>query len=133
MVVRGKKGETMQMKMSIEILLCIFLSLSFFQSYEASLFSLYNVSYSLLIHSLRWKVLCYVRDRKLSISVFRDFVQLAKAVGNGYEAALDVFNWRKAEMGVPLKTGPQEGFSFFITLTDGKSKPTFQSAGNLLP
>ncbi|XP_010134604.1 PREDICTED: intraflagellar transport protein 140 homolog [Buceros rhinoceros silvestris] len=48
-----------------------------------------------------------------------DFVQLAKTVVSGYEVALDMFNWRKAEMGIPLKMGPQEGFSFFITLTDG--------------
>ncbi|XP_067407526.1 intraflagellar transport protein 140 homolog isoform X3 [Emydura macquarii macquarii] len=30
-----------------------------------------------------------------------------------------MFNWRKAGMGVPLKVGPQEGLSFFISLTDG--------------
>lgn len=36
-----KKGGTMQMKTNIEILVCIFLSLSFFQLvYETSLFSL---------------------------------------------------------------------------------------------
>lgn len=60
-------------------------------------------------------------------------MQLAKAAVSGDEKALDMFNWRKAGTGAPLKIGPQEGLSFFITLTDGKSKPTFQSAGNLLP
>uniref|UniRef100_A0A8D0HMH8 Intraflagellar transport protein 140 homolog n=1 Tax=Sphenodon punctatus TaxID=8508 RepID=A0A8D0HMH8_SPHPU len=48
-----------------------------------------------------------------------DMVQLAKAAVSGDEKALDMFNWRKAGMGVPLKVGPQEGLSFFISVTDG--------------
>lgn len=48
-----------------------------------------------------------------------DFVQLAKAAVSGDEKALDMFNWRKSGMGVPLKMGPQEGLSFFVSLTDG--------------
>ncbi|NXG36120.1 IF140 protein, partial [Dromaius novaehollandiae] len=48
-----------------------------------------------------------------------DFMQLAKAAVSGDEKALDMFNWRKAGTGPPLKMGPQEGLSFFITLTDG--------------
>ncbi|KAM7091574.1 intraflagellar transport protein 140 homolog isoform 3-T5 [Ciconia maguari] len=61
----------------------------------------------------------------LSHCVFRppppgeDFVQLAKAAVGGDEKALDMFNWRKAGTGAPLKMGLQEGLSFFITLTDG--------------
>lgn len=114
------------MKTSIKILLCILLSLSFSQLvYETSLFLLYHILYELLVHSLRWKVLCYVRNWKLSISVFRDFVQLAKAAVSGDEKALDMFNWRKTGTGSPLKTRFQEGLSFFITLTDGESKTTF--------
>lgn len=41
---------------------------------------------------------------------------------SGDEKALDMFNWRKAGAGAPLKMGLQEGLSFFIALTDGKSK-----------
>ncbi|NXH98407.1 IF140 protein, partial [Pachycephala philippinensis] len=48
-----------------------------------------------------------------------DFVQLAKAAVSGDEKALDMFNWKKAGVGPPLKTAVQEGLSFFITLTDG--------------
>ncbi|KAM9015945.1 intraflagellar transport protein 140 homolog isoform 3-T4 [Ara ararauna] len=48
-----------------------------------------------------------------------DFVQLAKAAVSGDEKALDMFNWRKAGAGAPLKMGLQEGLSFFIALTDG--------------
>ncbi|NWU83920.1 IF140 protein, partial [Onychorhynchus coronatus] len=48
-----------------------------------------------------------------------DFVQLAKAAVSGDEKALDMFNWRKAGKGSPLKMAVQEGLSFFITLTDG--------------
>ncbi|XP_068003113.1 intraflagellar transport protein 140 homolog isoform X1 [Melanerpes formicivorus] len=61
----------------------------------------------------------------LSHCVFRppppgeDFVQLAKAAVSGDEKALDMFNWRKAGTGAPVKMGLQEGVSFFITLTDG--------------
>ncbi|NXV35214.1 IF140 protein, partial [Rissa tridactyla] len=61
----------------------------------------------------------------LSHCVFRppppgeDLVQLAKAAVGGDEKALDMFNWRKAGTGAPLKMGLQEGLSFFITLTDG--------------
>ncbi|XP_061850037.1 intraflagellar transport protein 140 homolog isoform X2 [Colius striatus] len=61
----------------------------------------------------------------LSHCVFRppppgeDFVQLAKAAVSGDEKALDMFNWRKAGTGAPLKMRLQEGLSFFITLTDG--------------
>ncbi|NWR42554.1 IF140 protein, partial [Regulus satrapa] len=49
----------------------------------------------------------------------QDFVQLAKAAVSGDEKALDMFNWKKAGIGPPLKTAVQEGLSFFITLTDG--------------
>uniref|UniRef100_A0A8C0GA75 Intraflagellar transport protein 140 homolog n=1 Tax=Chelonoidis abingdonii TaxID=106734 RepID=A0A8C0GA75_CHEAB len=61
----------------------------------------------------------------LSHCIFRppspgeDLVQLAKAAVSGDEKALDMFNWRKAGIGVPLKVGPQEGLSFFISVTDG--------------
>ncbi|NXC31540.1 IF140 protein, partial [Campylorhamphus procurvoides] len=48
-----------------------------------------------------------------------DFVQLAKAAVSGDEKALDMFNWRKAGVGSPLKVAVQEGLPFFITLTDG--------------
>ncbi|NXU33682.1 IF140 protein, partial [Drymodes brunneopygia] len=48
-----------------------------------------------------------------------DFIQLAKAAVSGDEKALDMFNWKKAGIGPPLKTAVQEGLSFFITLTDG--------------
>ncbi|NWT55385.1 IF140 protein, partial [Erythrocercus mccallii] len=48
-----------------------------------------------------------------------DFVQLAKAAVRGDEKALDMFNWKKAGIGPPLKMAVQEGLSFFITLTDG--------------
>ncbi|XP_062359436.1 intraflagellar transport protein 140 homolog [Cinclus cinclus] len=48
-----------------------------------------------------------------------DFVQLAKAAVSGYEKTLDMFNWKKAGTGPPLKMAVQEGLSFFITLTDG--------------
>ncbi|NXU84217.1 IF140 protein, partial [Xiphorhynchus elegans] len=48
-----------------------------------------------------------------------DFVQLAKAAVSGDEKALDMFNWRKAGVGSPLKMAVQEGLPFFITLTDG--------------
>ncbi|NWR76137.1 IF140 protein, partial [Centropus unirufus] len=61
----------------------------------------------------------------LSHCVFRppppgqDLVQLARAAVGGDEAALDMFNWRKAGTGAPLGTGLQEGLSFFIALTNG--------------
>ncbi|NWH59769.1 IF140 protein, partial [Geococcyx californianus] len=61
----------------------------------------------------------------LSHCVFRptppgeDLVQLAKAAVGGDEAALDMFNWRKAGTGAPLNTGLQKELSFFIALTDG--------------
>ncbi|XP_054848420.1 intraflagellar transport protein 140 homolog [Eublepharis macularius] len=61
----------------------------------------------------------------LSCCVFRppppgeDLVQLAKAAVSGDEKALDMFNWRKSGMGMPLKMGPQEGLSFFIGMSDG--------------
>ncbi|XP_053897923.1 intraflagellar transport protein 140 homolog isoform X3 [Malaclemys terrapin pileata] len=61
----------------------------------------------------------------LSHCIFRppspgeDLVQLAKAAVSGDEKALDMFNWRKAGIGLPLKVGPQEGLSFFISVTDG--------------
>lgn len=47
---------------------------------------------------------------------------------SGDEKALDMFSWKKAGIGPPLKTAVQEGLSFFITLTDGKSKTTFPFA-----
>ncbi|XP_059935422.1 intraflagellar transport protein 140 homolog isoform X4 [Mesoplodon densirostris] len=48
-----------------------------------------------------------------------DLVQLAKAAVSGDEKALDKFNWRKSGFGSFLKMGPQEGLSFFVSLTDG--------------
>uniref|UniRef100_A0ABM5F0W3 Intraflagellar transport protein 140 homolog n=1 Tax=Pogona vitticeps TaxID=103695 RepID=A0ABM5F0W3_9SAUR len=63
--------------------------------------------------------------KPLSYCIFRppppgeDLVQLAKAAVSGDEKALDMFNWRKGGMGMPLKMGPQEGLSFFISMTDG--------------
>ncbi|XP_044289062.1 intraflagellar transport protein 140 homolog isoform X3 [Varanus komodoensis] len=63
--------------------------------------------------------------KPLNYSIFRppppgeDLVQLAKAAVSGDEKALDMFNWRKSGMGMPLKMGPQEGLSFFISMTDG--------------
>nr|XP_033696554.1 intraflagellar transport protein 140 homolog isoform X4 [Tursiops truncatus] len=48
-----------------------------------------------------------------------DLVQLAKAAVSGDEKALDKFNWRKCGFGSFLKMGPQEGLSFFVSLTDG--------------
>ncbi|XP_025043975.2 intraflagellar transport protein 140 homolog isoform X2 [Pelodiscus sinensis] len=63
--------------------------------------------------------------KQLSHCIFRppppgeDLVQLARAAVSGDEKALDMFNWRKGGMGVPLKVGPQEGLSFFIGVTDG--------------
>nr|XP_060642367.1 intraflagellar transport protein 140 homolog isoform X1 [Anolis sagrei ordinatus]XP_060642368.1 intraflagellar transport protein 140 homolog isoform X1 [Anolis sagrei ordinatus] len=63
--------------------------------------------------------------KHLNCCIFRppppgeDLVQLAKAAVSGDEKALDMFNWRKAGMGMPLKMGPQEGLSFFISTTDG--------------
>lgn len=44
---------------------------------------------------------------------------------SGDEKALDMFNWKRAGIGSPLKMAVQEGLSFFITLTDGKRKTTF--------
>ncbi|XP_053132123.1 intraflagellar transport protein 140 homolog [Hemicordylus capensis] len=63
--------------------------------------------------------------KHLSHCIFRppppgeDLIQLAKAAVSGDEKALDMFNWRKSGMGVPLKMGPQEGLSFFVSVTDG--------------
>ncbi|XP_057632791.1 intraflagellar transport protein 140 homolog isoform X2 [Chionomys nivalis] len=48
-----------------------------------------------------------------------DLVQLAKAAVSGDEKALDMFNWRKSSFGSFLKTGSQEGLSFFVSLMDG--------------
>ncbi|XP_041073639.1 intraflagellar transport protein 140 homolog isoform X1 [Polyodon spathula] len=48
-----------------------------------------------------------------------DLVQLARAAVSGDENALDMFNWRKAGKGGPLKLGPQEGMTFFISTADG--------------
>uniref|UniRef100_A0A8B9VYJ2 Intraflagellar transport protein 140 homolog n=1 Tax=Anas zonorhyncha TaxID=75864 RepID=A0A8B9VYJ2_9AVES len=70
-------------------------------------------------------VLKHEYGKRLSHCIFRppppgeDFVQLAKAAVSGDEKALDMFNWRKAGTGAPLKMGLQEGLSFFVTLTDG--------------
>lgn len=50
----------------------------------------------------------------------RDLVQLAKAAVSGDEKALDMFNWRKSSFGSFLKTGSQEGLSFFVSLMDGE-------------
>ncbi|XP_037013024.2 intraflagellar transport protein 140 homolog [Artibeus jamaicensis] len=48
-----------------------------------------------------------------------DLVQLAKAAVSGDEKALDMFNWRKSGFGSFLKTGSQEGLSFFVSLIGG--------------
>ncbi|XP_048350959.1 intraflagellar transport protein 140 homolog isoform X2 [Sphaerodactylus townsendi] len=62
---------------------------------------------------------------QLSQCIFRppppseDLVQLAKAAVSGDEKALDMFNWRKSGVGMPLKVGPQEGLSLFIGVSDG--------------
>ncbi|MGH0139831.1 UNVERIFIED_CONTAM: hypothetical protein FKN15_009952 [Acipenser sinensis] len=48
-----------------------------------------------------------------------DLVQLARAAVSGDENARDMFNWRKAGKGGPLKLGPQEGMTFFISTADG--------------
>ncbi|XP_060117033.1 intraflagellar transport protein 140 homolog isoform X2 [Heteronotia binoei] len=48
-----------------------------------------------------------------------DLVQLAKAAVSGDEKALDMFNWRKSGVDMPLKLGPQEGLSFFVGVADG--------------
>ncbi|MGH0115387.1 UNVERIFIED_CONTAM: hypothetical protein FKN15_000022 [Acipenser sinensis] len=48
-----------------------------------------------------------------------DLVQLARAAVSGDENALDMFNWRKAAKGGPLKLGHQEGMTFFISTADG--------------
>lgn len=50
----------------------------------------------------------------------RNLVQLAKAAVSGDEKALDMFNWRKSSFGSFLKTGSQEGLSFFVSLMDGE-------------
>uniref|UniRef100_A0A0K8RTW7 Intraflagellar transport protein 140-like n=1 Tax=Crotalus horridus TaxID=35024 RepID=A0A0K8RTW7_CROHD len=63
--------------------------------------------------------------KHLNFCIFRppppgeDLVQLAKAAVSGDEKALDMFNWRKSGMGLPLKMGPQEGLSFFVSVIDG--------------
>ncbi|KAM6423733.1 intraflagellar transport protein 140 homolog isoform 2-T2 [Liasis olivaceus] len=63
--------------------------------------------------------------KHLNFCIFRppppgeDLVQLAKAAVSGDEKALDMFNWRKSGMGMPLKMGPQEGLSFFVSVIDG--------------
>lgn len=54
----------------------------------------------------------------------RDLVQLAKAAVSGDEKALDMFNWRKSSFGSFLKTGSQEGLSFFVSLMDGEQLGT---------
>uniref|UniRef100_A0A8C3C4F6 Intraflagellar transport protein 140 homolog n=1 Tax=Cairina moschata TaxID=8855 RepID=A0A8C3C4F6_CAIMO len=70
-------------------------------------------------------VLKHEYGKRLSHCIFQppppgeDFVQLAKAAVSGDEKALDMFNWRKAGTGAPLKMGLQEGLSFFVTLMDG--------------
>ena len=44
---------------------------------------------------------------------------LARAAVSGDESALDMFTWRKAGKGVPLKMGPQEGLLFYVSTADG--------------
>ncbi|MGH0149767.1 UNVERIFIED_CONTAM: hypothetical protein FKN15_049586 [Acipenser sinensis] len=48
-----------------------------------------------------------------------DLLQLAHTAVSGDENTLDMFNWRKAGKGGPLKLGPQEGTTFFISTADG--------------
>lgn len=115
----------MQMKTSTKILLFISFEFVLFQISVWNLYSLFTMSF-INNSSVLWdREYSSVRNWKLSIAVCRDFVQLAKAAVSGDEKALDKFNWRKAGTGAPLKMGLQEGLSFFITLTDGKSKTTF--------
>lgn len=45
------------------------------------------------------------------------FSDVARASVSGDESALDMFGWK----GAPLKMGPQEGLSFYVSTADGKS------------
>ncbi|XP_069036914.1 intraflagellar transport protein 140 homolog isoform X2 [Lepisosteus oculatus] len=67
-----------------------------------------------------------------------DVAQLARAAVSGDENALDMFNWRKAGKGAPLKLGPKEGLTFFVSTGDGsvhcvdakgKSSPVLSADG----
>ncbi|CAB1312283.1 unnamed protein product [Coregonus sp. 'balchen'] len=64
--------------------------------------------------------------KPLTYCIFRpappgeDVAMLARAAVGGDESALDMFNWRKAGNGAPLKMGPQEGLVFYVSTADGK-------------
>uniref|UniRef100_A0A8C7HNX3 Intraflagellar transport 140 n=1 Tax=Oncorhynchus kisutch TaxID=8019 RepID=A0A8C7HNX3_ONCKI len=64
--------------------------------------------------------------KPLTYCIFRpappgeDVAMLARAAVGGDESALDMFNWRKAGNGPPLKMGPQEGLVFYVGTADGK-------------
>uniref|UniRef100_A0A4W5Q9V8 Intraflagellar transport 140 n=1 Tax=Hucho hucho TaxID=62062 RepID=A0A4W5Q9V8_9TELE len=64
--------------------------------------------------------------KPLTYCIFRpvppgeDVAMLARAAVGGDESALDMFNWRKAGNGPPLKMGPQEGLVFYVSTADGK-------------
>lgn len=45
-----------------------------------------------------------------------DVAMLARASVSGDESALDMFSWK----GAPLKMGPQEGLTFYVSTADGK-------------
>lgn len=50
-------------------------------------------------------------------SCYSDVAMLARASVSGDESALDMFSWK----GAPLKMGPQEGLTFYVSTVDGKS------------
>ncbi|XP_062330983.1 intraflagellar transport protein 140 homolog isoform X2 [Osmerus eperlanus] len=65
-------------------------------------------------------------SKPLTYCIFRpappgeDVAMMARAAVSGDESALDMFTWRKAGKGVPLKMGPQEGLLFYVSTADGK-------------
>ncbi|XP_068161175.1 intraflagellar transport protein 140 homolog isoform X2 [Antennarius striatus] len=61
-------------------------------------------------------------NKRLTCCIFRppspgdDVAMLARASVSGDESALDKFSWK----GPPLKSGPQEGLTFYVSTADGK-------------
>ncbi|KAL7372671.1 hypothetical protein ABVT39_020471 [Epinephelus coioides] len=61
-------------------------------------------------------------NKPLTCCIFRpaspgdDVAMLARASVSGDENALDMFSWK----GAPLKMGPQEGLTFYVSTADGK-------------
>lgn len=51
------------------------------------------------------------------LSCYSDVAMLARASVSGDESALDRFSWK----GAPLKMGPQEGLTFYVSTIDGLS------------